>query len=137
MKNISSITIKDNINNGETKYSIEISEGEQNENSEDDENENSEGDNNENSGKNKDEKNIKLSTVTISSTKKVEQKLYFYFYENEACPFLYQVDKKDNNDSESTNFVVVERNKSQPILFRDFPLIGSENFHFLFFLGFF
>jgi hypothetical protein len=41
---------------------------------------------------------------------------------------LYQVDKKENG------FDVVERNKSQPILFRDFPLIGSENFHFPFFL---
>lgn len=41
---------------------------------------------------------------------------------------MYQVDKKENG------FDVVERNKSQPILFRDFPLIGSENFHFPFFL---
>lgn len=28
----------------------------------------------------------------------------------------------------------MERNKNQPILFRDFPLIGSENFNFPFFL---
>ena len=109
-ENIASITIKDNINNEENKYTIEISEGDE------------------------EEKNIKLSTVTITSNKNEEKKIYFYFYENDICRLLYQVDKKENQDNEEISYVVVERNKNQPILFRDFPLIGSENFHFPFFL---
>lgn len=74
-------------------------------------------------------KNINLHTISISSKReKKSKKLYFYSYEDDVCRLLYQVDKKENG------FDVVERNKSQPILFRDFPLIGSENFHFPFFL---
>ena len=74
-------------------------------------------------------KNINLHTISITSKReKKSKKLYFYSYEDVVCRLLYQVDKKENG------FDVVERNKSQPILFRDFPLIGSENFHFPFFL---
>ena len=74
-------------------------------------------------------KNINLHTISITSKKeKKPKKLYFYSYEDNICRLLYQVDKKENG------FDVVERNQSQPILFRDFPLIGSENFHFPFFL---
>ena len=73
--------------------------------------------------------NINLNIITYSSKKnKKEKKIYFYSYKNEKCRLLYQVDKKESG------FFVVERNKNQPILFRDFPLIGSENFNFPFFL---
>ena len=73
--------------------------------------------------------NIYLNTVSITSKKeKKKEKKYFYSYEDDKCRLLYQVDKKERF------FDVVERNKNQPILFRDFPLIGSENFHFPFFL---
>ena len=59
-----------------------------------------------------------------------EKKIFFYSYESESgdCRLLYQVEKKENS------FFVHERGKNQPILFRDFPLIGSEKFHFPFFL---
>lgn len=76
----------------------------------------------------KKKKNINLYTSTISSNKNEEKKLYFFSYENEFCRLLYEIEPK--NDS----YIVVEQKKGQPILFRDFPLIGSENFHFPFFL---
>ena len=71
--------------------------------------------------------NPRLNTITISS-KNQEKKIYFYSYENENCRLLFQVEKKSNG------YFAVEREKDQPILYRDFPLIGSENFHFPFFL---
>ena len=37
-------------------------------------------------------------------------------------------------DLKENSFIIVERQKNQPVLLRDFPLIGSENFHFPFFL---
>lgn len=76
--------------------------------------------------------NIYLNIIIYSSKKNRreinEKKIYFYSYKSEECRLLYQVDKKEDG------FFVVERNKNQPILFRDFPLIGSENFNFPFFL---
>lgn len=44
---------------------------------------------------------------------------------------MFQVEKKDDE-----TFRVVERleNQPNPILYRDFPLIGSEKFHFPFYL---
>ena len=72
--------------------------------------------------------NIYLSTIFITSNKKKVTKLYFYSYENDVCRLLCQVNKKENG------FEFVKRKKNQPILFRDFPLIGSENFNFPFFL---
>ena len=78
-----------------------------------------------------------MNTVTITLSekteniikKKSEKKLYFFSYENEYCRLLYQVDQTEYG------FRVVERKeKEQPILLRDFPLIGSEKFHFPFYL---
>ena len=100
-KNILSITIKDDINGEENKYTIE---------------------------NRKKTNNINLNIVTKTSKKDKNKKLYFYSYENEICRLLYQVEKRE------TGFYVVERKDKQPILYRDFPLIGSENFHFPFFL---
>ena len=42
---------------------------------------------------------------------------------------LYEVEKNDKDA-----FIVGEKKKNQPTLYRDFPLIGSEKFHFPFFL---
>ena len=67
--------------------------------------------------------NIFYNKVTINSNKG-NKVLYFYSYESDCCRILYQIDKKS----------AIERKKNQPVLFRDFPLIGSENFHFPFFL---
>lgn len=75
---------------------------------------------------------INFYTATITSTikdKYKEEKKYFYSYENGICRLLYQIEKNDNN-----NYSIVERGENQPILLRDFPLIGSEKFHFPFFI---
>ena len=69
---------------------------------------------------------MNLNTVTIKSNN-IFQKLYFYSYESENSRLFYQIEKSGEG------FCVHERAKGQPILFRDFPLIGSENFHFPFF----
>ena len=111
-KKISSILIIDKIKNETIEYTVNCS----------------------NKSKNKNLKKINLinfSTITIKKTKNrkiSEEKLYFYSCENNVCRLLYQVDKIGNE------FCVHERGNKQPILFRDFPLIGSENFHFPFFL---
>lgn len=99
-KRISSIYIKNEIDNEESKYTISCT---------------------------KKKKNIFLYTATITSNKEKEMKIYFFSYENEFCRLLYQVEPKENS------YYVVERKKDQPNLLRDFPLIGSENFHFPFF----
>ena len=74
------------------------------------------------------EKIICLNTIKIESNKNGVKYEYFYSIENNSCLLIYQVDKKENG------FCAVERKENQPILLRDFPLIGSENFHFPFFL---
>ena len=111
-KNIASITIIDNINNKITKYSNNYM-------------------NLENPQENIE---IGLSTIIINikdknSTNENNEKKYFYSYSTKECRLLYQVQKNDKD-----LFIAVERNNCQPILYRDFPLIGSENFHFPFFL---
>lgn len=103
-KKISSIFIKNKIDNEEYKYTINCS---------------------------KKKEKINFYTATITSTSKdkyKEEKKYFYSYENRICRLLYQIEKNDNSYS------VVERGENQPILLRDFPLIGSEKFHFPFFI---
>ena len=108
-KNISSIEIINEIDNEICKYTISNT---------------------------KKKKNIYLNTATITNEKtenkiktKSEKKIYFFSYENEKCRLLYQVAHSENG------YQVVERKeKEQPILLRDFPLIGSEKFHFPFFL---
>ena len=65
---------------------------------------------------------------SLSRNNKLDYK-YFYSYTTDICMLLYEVTKND-----SGQFVVVERREDQPNLFRDFPLIGSEKFHFPFFL---
>ena len=111
-KNIASITIIDNINNKITKYSNNYM-------------------NLENPQENIE---IGLNTIIINindknSTNENNEKKYFYSYSTKECRLLYQVQKNDKD-----LFIAVERNNCQPILYRDFPLIGSENFHFPFFL---
>ena len=104
-KKISSISIKNDIDNEECEYTISCSKKTNNK-----------------------ENNIFLNTAKITSNKHKEIKLYFFSYESKDCRLLYQVQKTENGYS------VVERKKDQPVLLRDFPLIGSENFHFPFFL---
>ena len=70
--------------------------------------------------------NPHLNIITITSNKK-ENKIYFYSYENKDCRLLFQIEKNSNG------YFAKERKKDQPILYRDFPLIGSENFHFPFY----
>ena len=69
--------------------------------------------------------NIYLNTISITSKQNNKITKYFYSYEDDKCRLLYQIDKKEGV------FEVVERNECQPVLFRDFPLIGSENFHLM------
>lgn len=64
-----------------------------------------------------------------------EGKKYFLTYktyeESEPVVALSIESKLDNNG----NYVLVKRDKEQPVLFRDFPLIGSEEFYFPFMLN--
>ena len=109
-KKISSITIIDNLNNKTTEYNHSYKKMK--------------------GGKNQPE--IGINTVTIKTKSKsivVEEKKYFYSYTTDKCRLLYQVEKKDED-----SYKVVERKKGQPTLYRDFPLIGSDKFHFPFFL---
>ena len=69
-----------------------------------------------------------MNTITIKSNNK-EEKKYFYSYKTNICMLLYEVEKNDKDA-----FIVGEKKKNQPTLYRDFPLIGSEKFHFPFFL---
>ena len=110
-KKIASITIIDNINNKITKY---FNKYEKIENFEEN-------------------KELGMNTVTISfnnikQKKENIEKKYFYSYFTKECSLLYEVQKNNNL------YNVVERKKNQPILFRDFPLIGSENFYFPFYV---
>ena len=71
-------------------------------------------------------------TVKIQTNlekEKEEEEICFYSCENKDCKLFYQVQKAGDA------YEVVERKKNQPILLRDFPLIGSEKFHFPFFLN--
>jgi len=102
---ISQITIKDERNNKETEYSVESK------------NIYSQKDN-----------IIKFHKVTIKTNKNEEDK-YFYSCENRECRLFFQAKKNQ------CGYEVVERDPHQPILLRDFPLIGSENFYFPFFLN--
>lgn len=80
------------------------------------------------------EAEIGLNTIEIKEedikNKKngTKEEKYFYSYKTKECRLLYQVKRKDET------FEVVERKENQPTLYRDFPLIGSEKFHFPFFL---
>ena len=73
------------------------------------------------------DKQIYLNTISIRTNGKVKKE-YFYSIESQKCRLLYQVQKTE------FGYSVLERKKGQPVLFRDFPLIGSENFHFPFLL---
>ena len=105
-KKISKITIIDKISDKTTEYSNNHEKLENDEN----------------------EAEIGMSTITIKTNNKLDYK-YFYSYTTDICMLLYEVTKND-----SGQFIVVERREDQPNLFRDFPLIGSEKFHFPFFL---
>ena len=112
-KKISSITITDHINNLITKYSHSYKRLK---------------------GGIKNQPEIGINTVTINyndtkKNKETKEEKYFYSYKTDKCRLLYQVEKKDGD-----SFKVVERKKGQPTLYRDFPLIGSDKFHFPFFL---
>ena len=106
-KKISKITIDDKINKKKTEYSNRYSKSEIDE---------------EGGGE------IGMNTITIKSNNK-EEKKYFYSYKTNICMLLYEVEKNDKDA-----FIVGEKKKNQPTLYRDFPLIGSEKFHFPFFL---
>ena len=112
-KKISSITIIDYINNKITEYSHNYKKLK--------------------AIKNQPE--IGLNTITIKSkslekdAKEKEEIKYFYSCKTDQCRLLYQVEKTDNE-----SFKVVERLEGQPTLYRDFPLIGSDKFHFPFYL---
>ena len=111
-KKISSITITDNINQQITEYFHSYQK----------------------KRKIGNETEIGLNIVTIKVRKnstETEEKKYFYSYKTDKCRLLFQVEKKDDE-----TFRVVERleNQPNPILYRDFPLIGSEKFHFPFYL---
>ena len=105
-KKISKITIIDRIKKENTEYSSSYAK----------------------KSKDKNGAEIGMNTITIKINKKLENK-YFYSYTTDSCMLLYEVKKSD-----SGAFVVVERKEGQPTLYRDFPLIGSEKFHFPFFL---
>ena len=106
-KKISKITIDDKINKKKTEYSNRYSKSEIDE---------------EGGGE------IGMNTITTKSNNK-EEKKYFYSYKTNICMLLYEVEKNDKDA-----FIVGEKKKNQPTLYRDFPLIGSEKFHFPFFL---
>ena len=74
---------------------------------------------------------ITISKINMKKNKEIsEEKKYFYSFSTKKCRLLYQVQKNGNL------FTVVEREEkdSLPVLYRDFPLIGSDKFHFPFFL---
>ena len=73
------------------------------------------------------EENIYQNIINIKSEKD-DKKILFYSYETDTCRLLYQVEVKEGK------LLAIERGEKQPVLLRDFPLIGSENFHFPFFL---
>jgi len=112
-KKLSSIIIIDHINNQITKYSHNF------ENLENTEKGGEIGLN-----------QVKLTISDINKSKKeTTEEKYFYSYKTKECRLLFQVEKKKDD-----SFEVVERIKDQPVLYRDFPLIGSEKFFFPFFL---
>lgn len=81
----------------------------------------------------KNEPEIGINTITINFENKsikisIEEKKYFYSYKTDICRLLYQVEKKGDA------YKVVKRKADQPTLYREFPLIGSDKFHFPFFL---
>ena len=80
---------------------------------------------------NDDDNNLYIVTIrtNINGREENEEKKYFFSCENEECRLFFQVEQIENG------YHAVERNKDQPILLRDFPLIGSENFYFPFFLN--
>ena len=73
---------------------------------------------------------IKVEDINKKEKKsETKEEKYYYSYKTKDCRLLYQVKKKNEE-----TFEVVERVEGQPTLYRDFPLIGSEKFHFPFFL---
>jgi hypothetical protein len=78
---------------------------------------------------------IGLNKVTITIIRnenhRTEEKKYFYSYKTNKCMLLFQVERR--NDETFRTFERLE-NQTTPMLYRDFPLIGSEKFHFPFFL---
>ena len=79
-----------------------------------------------------------MNTATITTKKNeeiVNEKQYdFFSFENrECCRLLYQVEKKID-ESGYERYYALQRKEDQPVLLRDFPLIGSQNFHFPFYL---
>ena len=66
------------------------------------------------------EDNVHISTVTIGSTTK---KYLSYITDDVALTTKI-------NASEQGGYKIVRRNAEQPVLYRDFPLIGSEKFYF-------
>lgn len=102
---ISKITILNDIDNEIKEFSVESEADESNSN------------------------NRNLYIVTIKTNGENEEKKIFFSCENNDCRLFFQVNQTENG------FNVVERQKNQPILLRDFPLIGSENFYFPFFLN--
>ncbi len=75
------------------------------------------------------DKTISLSNISINNQEK-----YFLTYQvdKEGEPYLalsIEVQKEDDE------YILIPRDASQPVLFRDFPLIGSEEFHFPYMLN--
>jgi len=62
---------------------------------------------------------VKLSIVSINDVKK-----YYLTYETTEVALTTEVECKDGG------YVILKRDNKQPVLYRDFPLIGSETFYF-------
>ena len=62
---------------------------------------------------------VKLSIVSINDVKK-----YYLTYETAEVALTTEVECKDGG------YVILKRDTRQPVLYRDFPLIGSETFYF-------
>lgn len=73
---------------------------------------------------------IKKSVIDINENKKYY--LTYEAYENGEHSVALSIETKIDN---SGNYMLVKRDKEQPVLFRDFPLIGSECFYFPYMLN--
>ena len=104
-KKIKQITIVDEQNETETSYISEV--------------------------KNENQNDVTESSVKINSTKKEkleEETIHFFSYlksnnEKEILRLILQVEKKNGK------IFLMERDKTKPVLYRNFPLIGSNEFN--------
>lgn len=76
--------------------------------------------------------NVEIIKSVISINESKKYYLTYKTYEQEKPVVALSIETKIDDDGK---FVLVRRDKEQPVLFRDFPLIGSEDFYFPYMLN--